>query len=97
MIWRQEPKVSGAGHYSHRIAFGPDKMMFVTSGERQKGTPAQKTDNNLGKVLRLNDDGTAPGDNPFQDKGEIARQFWTMGNRNMLGHRFRREWPALGP
>ena len=85
VIWRQEPKVSGMGHYSHRIAFGPDGMMFVTSGERQKKTPAQRMDTNLGKVLRLNDDGTVPSDNPFQAEGEIAKQFWTVGNRNMLG------------
>ncbi|MCE7029362.1 PQQ-dependent sugar dehydrogenase [Jiella avicenniae] len=85
VIWRQQPKVSGQGHYSHRIAFGPDGMMFVTSGERQKKTPAQAMDTNLGKIVRLHDDGAVPSDNPFQGEGEIARQFWTMGNRNMLG------------
>lgn len=88
VIWRQVPKVSGQGHYSHRIAFGPDGMMFVTSGERQKQTPAQDMDTNLGKILRLNDDGTVPADNPFQDQGDLARQFWTVGNRNMLGIAF---------
>lgn len=85
VIWRQQPKVSGQGHYSHRIAFGPDGMMFITSGDRQKKTPAQDMDTNLGKIVRLHDDGTVPSDNPFQGEGEIARQFWTVGNRNMLG------------
>lgn len=84
-IWTQEPKVSGAGHYSHRIAFGPDGMMYVTSGERQKLEPAQDFDGHLGKVLRLNDDGGVPADNPWRDKGEIAKSFWSMGHRNMLG------------
>lgn len=84
-LWGQQPKVTGKGHYSHRIAFGPDGKMFITSGERQKFDPAQRFDGNLGKVLRLNDDGTLPDDNPWQDRGEIARQFWTMGHRNMLG------------
>jgi glucose/arabinose dehydrogenase len=87
-LWVQEPKVTGQGHYSHRIAFGPDGKMFITSGERQKFTPAQDFDGNLGKVLRLNDDGTVPDDNPWQNRGEIARQFWTMGHRNMLGMAF---------
>ncbi|MBP0615604.1 PQQ-dependent sugar dehydrogenase [Jiella mangrovi] len=85
VVWRQVPKVSGMGHYSHRIAFSPDGKMFVTSGERQEKTPAQAMDTNLGKVLRLEDDGTAASDNPWQDDGEIAKQFWTIGNRNMLG------------
>jgi aldose sugar dehydrogenase len=84
-LWVQEPKVTGKGHYSHRIAFGPDGKMFITSGDRQKLTPAQNFDGHLGKVLRLNDDGTVPNDNPWQDRGEIAKQFWTIGHRNMLG------------
>ncbi|MBO0662384.1 PQQ-dependent sugar dehydrogenase [Jiella sp. MQZ9-1] len=88
VIWRQVPKVSGMGHYSHRIAFGPDGMMFVTSGERQKKTPAQAMDSNLGKIVRLHDDGAVPSDNPFQSDGEMARQFWTIGHRNMLGLAF---------
>ncbi|MGB9440426.1 MAG: PQQ-dependent sugar dehydrogenase, partial [Desulfobacterales bacterium] len=52
-LWVQEPKVTGKGHYSHRIAFGPDGKMFITSGDRQKLTPAQNFDGHLGKVLRL--------------------------------------------
>ncbi len=88
VIWRQEPKVSGAGHYSHRMAFGPDEKLYITSGERQKQTSAQSWTGNLGKVIRLNDDGSVPGDNPFQDKGELARTFWTLGHRNLLGIAF---------
>lgn len=86
VIWRQEPKVPGRGHYSHRIAFSPDgKHLFITSGERQKKTPAQAMDTNLGKVIRLNPDGTVPEGNPFEDSGDLARSFWTIGHRNMLG------------
>ena len=84
-LWVQEPKVKGRGHYSHRIAFGPNGKMFITSGDRQKLTPAQDFEGHLGKVLRLNDDGTVPEDNPWQQWGAIARQFWTVGHRNMLG------------
>jgi aldose sugar dehydrogenase len=87
-LWVQEPKVTGKGHYSHRIAFGPDGKMFITSGERQKFEPAQDFGGNLGKVIRLNDDGSVPVDNPWQNRGEIAKQFWTMGHRNMLGIAF---------
>ncbi|MDL2353197.1 MAG: PQQ-dependent sugar dehydrogenase [Pseudomonadota bacterium] len=89
VIWRQTPKVTGRGHFSHRIAFSPDgKYMFVSSGERQKFTPAQDLSNNLGKVLRLNLDGTPAAGNPFADKGGVSAQIWSYGHRNLLGLQF---------
>ncbi|MDY8108749.1 PQQ-dependent sugar dehydrogenase [Fulvimarina sp. 2208YS6-2-32] len=105
-IWEQEPHVPGNGHYSHRIAFGPEGsdqegFMFITSGDRQKQTPAQDMDKNLGKIVRLNLDGSVPADNPFQDQGDLAKQFWTVGNRNLLGIAFdgeNRLWETeMGP
>ena len=88
VIWRQIPKMSGSGHYSHRLAFNTDGHLFITSGDRQRQTPAQDWNQNLGKVLRLNDDGSVPADNPFQDKGELAKTFWSVGHRNQLGIAF---------
>jgi len=88
VIWRQTPKVRGSGHYSHRLAFSPDGYLFITSGDRQKQTPAQNWEQDLGKVIRLNSDGSVPPDNPFQDKGERAKSFWTLGHRNLLGIAF---------
>jgi glucose/arabinose dehydrogenase len=89
VIWRQTPKVTGRGHYSHRIAFSPDgRSLFISSGERQKFTPAQDLGQNLGKVVRLNLDGTPAAGNPFQNKGEIAKQVWSYGHRNVLGLKF---------
>lgn len=88
VIWRQVPKVKGEGHYGHRIAFGPDGYLWISSGERQKFDPAQDMASNLGKVLRLNDDGTVPPDNPFAGDGEVASQVWSLGHRNPLGIAF---------
>ena len=88
VIWRQTPKVSGGGHYSHRLAFGPDGHLFITSGDRQKLEPAQHWDQNLGKVIRIHPDGSIPEDNPFQEKGELAKSFWSLGHRNVLGIAF---------
>lgn len=89
VIWRQTPKVTGRGHYSHKIAFSPDgKYLFVSSGERQKMQPAQDLSNNLGTVVRLNLDGTPAAGNPFADKGSPSDQIWSYGHRNLLGLQF---------
>lgn len=88
VIWRQAPKVTGRGHYSHRLVFSVDGYLFITSGDRQKQTPAQSWQQNLGKVMRLNGDGSVPLDNPFQNKGELAKTFWSLGHRNILGIAF---------
>lgn len=88
VIWRQVPKVSGNGHFGHRIAFGPDGKLWITSSERQKFDPAQDMASNLGKLIRLNDDGSVPADNPFASQGGVAAQVWSLGHRNMLGIAF---------
>jgi glucose/arabinose dehydrogenase len=88
VIWRQDPKVSGRGHYGHRIAFSADGYLYISSGERQHFDPAQDMSGNLGKVLRLNADGSIPADNPFADRGGVAAQVWSLGHRNPLGLAF---------
>ena len=88
VIWRQQPKVTGRGHYGHRLAFDSQGFLFVSSGERQKFTPSQDMQQNLGKILRLHDDGTVPEDNPFHDSGGVAAQVWSLGHRNPLGLAF---------
>ena len=101
VIWRQSPKVEGDGHFSHRIAFGPDGLLYLTSGERQKFTPAQDMAVNLGKVLRLTDEGAPAPGNPWASRGGIAATFWTIGHRNLLGLSFApdgRLWESeMGP
>jgi glucose/arabinose dehydrogenase len=94
VVWRQYPKVVGRGHYGHRILFDDDGYLWISSGDRQKFTPAQDMQANIGKILRLNDDGSIPQDNPFvdylsedplvDDEG-VYGQIWSLGHRNPLG------------
>jgi glucose/arabinose dehydrogenase len=43
---------------------------------------------NLGKIIRLHDDGTVPDDNPFYEKGDVTAEIWSLGHRNPLGLAF---------
>ena len=88
VIWRQTPKTIGRGHYGTRMVFGPDGKLFITSGERQRFEPSQDAKGNLGKIVRINADGSVPSDNPYANKPGHAPDVWTIGNRNPLGMAF---------
>ncbi|GLR81458.1 PQQ-dependent sugar dehydrogenase (plasmid) [Azospirillum oryzae] len=83
VIFRQSPKVDGGNHFGTRIAFAHDGHIFLTLGERFKFDPAQKRDNTLGKVVRLNRDGSLPKDNPFAGEGRTGGAIWSYGHRNI--------------
>ncbi len=94
VIWRQYPKVLGRGHYGHRLLIDTDGYLWITSGDRQKFTPAQDMQASIGKILRLNDDGSVPRDNPFVDYRDtdpnvddeaVYDEIWALGVRNPLG------------
>lgn len=88
VIWRAEPKVDQGLHFSHRITFDADGLMYVSAGERNKMDPAQDLNSNLGKIVRLNDDGTPAAGNPFADQGGKAAEVYSYGHRNPLGIAF---------
>lgn len=88
VIWRQQPKVDGGAHFSHRIAFSPDGHLFVSSGDRFKFDPAQTLDTNLGKIVRLTAEGAPAPGNPYAKQGGVAAQIWTRGHRSVLGLAF---------
>jgi glucose/arabinose dehydrogenase len=83
------PKCCGqgpaSGSFGGRLAIGPDGKLYVTSGDRNFGERVQDPSNHFGKILRLNLDGTAPGDNPFVGREGYKPEIWTIGHRNQLG------------
>ncbi|GAA0282158.1 PQQ-dependent sugar dehydrogenase [Alteraurantiacibacter aestuarii] len=88
-IWQQEPAIDSPGHFSHKLAFSPDgQHLFISSGERMQGEPAQDISNTLGTVVRLNLDGSPAAGNPFAGQGSPTNQIWSYGHRNMLGLQF---------
>ncbi|MFZ1070379.1 MAG: PQQ-dependent sugar dehydrogenase [Methyloceanibacter sp.] len=85
VIFRQEPKVGGGNHFGSRLVFAPDGKLFVTLGERFTFTPAQDLTNDLGKIVRINPDGSVPKDNPFVGRTDARPEIWSYGHRNPQG------------
>ncbi|SFC39566.1 Glucose/arabinose dehydrogenase, beta-propeller fold [Polaromonas sp. OV174] len=94
VIFSQQPKVASSAHFGCRIvesrAPGPsgqaDGKLFLTLGERfSRKDDAQKLDNHLGKVVRINKDGSVPQDNPFVGKPGALPEIWSYGHRNVQG------------
>lgn len=72
-------------HAGCKLLFGPDRMLYVTTGEGGTSTSAQGLDNLLGKVLRLDENGKAPSDNPFVKTAGAKPEIYSHGHRNGQG------------
>lgn len=72
-------------HAGCRLRFGPDGKLYITTGDATDRALAQKLDSIAGKILRLNDDGTVPADNPFAGKPNARPEIWAYGSRNSQG------------
>jgi glucose/arabinose dehydrogenase len=84
VIWRQEPKVTGANHWGSRLVFRPDGTLFVTLGDRYgQRDRAQDLSSTLGKIVRINADGSIPRDNPFVGRSGARPEIWSFGHRNV--------------
>ena len=73
------------GSWGGRILFGRDGKLYIASGDRNYGEMVQKHDNDFGKIMRVNPDGSIPNDNPFFGKEGWKPEIWTLGHRNPLG------------
>jgi glucose/arabinose dehydrogenase len=86
VIYRQQPKYSGGGHYGSRLVFGRDGTLFITQGDRMLWRDsAQSLSAGNGKVMRINPDGTVPRDNPFVSRPGALPEIWSSGHRNVQG------------
>jgi glucose/arabinose dehydrogenase len=85
VVWRAMPTTTG-GQPGGRLVFSPDgRYLFVSTGERQQATPAEDLGGTLGKIVRLNLDGTAAAGNPFAGTAGARPEIWTLGHRNPYG------------
>jgi len=73
------------GSYGGRMAFGADGKLYVSSGDRNYGELVQDPSTHFGKIIRLNDDGSVPQDNPFVGREGWKPEIWTTGHRNPTG------------
>jgi glucose/arabinose dehydrogenase len=91
IIFRALPTYDNGLHFGSRLAFGPDNMLYVTFGDRfdRPNRPkVQRLDNHLGKIVRIDPNGSVPKDNPFLQERSAAPEIWTLGHRNLQAAAF---------
>jgi glucose/arabinose dehydrogenase len=85
VIYKQAPSMNSRGHFGSRLAFGRDGTLFVSQGDRQIEAGrnlVQDMSTLLGKIVRINADGSIPKDNPFVGKEGVRPEIWSYGHRN---------------
>ncbi len=86
VIFRAEPKTPGGAHYGSRLAFDRSGRLYISLGDRRNYMQeAQNPANHLGSIIRLEDDGAIPGDNPFLGVESIRPEIFSYGHRNVQG------------
>ena len=85
VLFRAVPKSTGGRHFGGRIVFDGEGHVFLTLGDRGDRPRAQELDDHAGSLIRLNEDGSVPADNPFVGQAGAKPEIWTLGNRNMQG------------
>jgi glucose/arabinose dehydrogenase len=88
VIFHQAPSLTSQQHYGGRLVFRRDGTLFITLGERsvtEGRMQAQRMDGLLGKIVRINADGSIPKDNPFVGKDGVRPEIWSLGHRNVQG------------
>jgi glucose/arabinose dehydrogenase len=84
-LFRAIPAVNGSVHFGSRLVFDRDNYLYMSLGDRGNGDNAQTLANHYGKILRFNDDGTVPSDNPFITQQIAKPEIYSYGHRNIQG------------
>jgi glucose/arabinose dehydrogenase len=85
-IFSQQPKIDSGNHFGSRLVWASDGTLFITLGDRYSGKDrAQTLDSHIGKVVRINSDGSVPTDNPFVKTAGALPEIWSYGHRNVQG------------
>jgi glucose/arabinose dehydrogenase len=83
-LFEQDRRSEPGRHYGSRLAFLPDSTLLMTIGDRGvEPERAQDLADHAGSILRLNDDGSVPEDNPFVGSDEALPEIWSYGHRNI--------------
>ena len=85
IIFRALPKSGGGRHFGSRLLFDTDGRLLVTLGDRGDRPRAQDLGDHAGSIIRLEDDGGVPADNPFTQTPGAKPEIYTYGNRNVQG------------
>jgi glucose/arabinose dehydrogenase len=85
VIFRALPKSRGGRHFGSRLLFDSNGQLLITLGERGDQDRAQDIGDHAGSIIRLNDDGSVPADNPFTSTPGAKPEIYTYGNRNVQG------------
>ena len=85
VIFAALPRNSGGRHFGSRMVFGPDGLLYITSGDRGESADAQSLATHTGKVVRITDSGAVPRDNPFAGRAGARAEIFTTGHRNPQG------------
>ncbi len=85
VLFSAQPKSRGGRHFGSRIVFAPDGFLYLSLGDRGKRDPAQDLTNHTGSLIRLNQDGSVPGDNPFVNENKAQPEIYSYGHRNIQG------------
>jgi glucose/arabinose dehydrogenase len=84
VIYRQTPKVRSNLHFGSRLVFDRDGRLFITQGDRYSQRPrVQDLSSTIGKIVRINTDGSIPRDNPFVGRQGARPEIWSYGHRNI--------------
>ena len=94
-IFVAEPYMALSGGDASRLLFAPDGTLFMSSSHHRDEKGPQDPMNDAGKILRLNDDGTIPKDNPFVGKAGYRPEIYSIGHRTVLGLGFHPTTGAL--